>query len=64
MGFLGKLVKGVIDTALVPVAIVQDVATLGGALTDEKEPYTTKKLKEVKEDLEEAGEDACGGDWF
>lgn len=64
MGFLGKLVKGVIDVALVPVAVVQDIATMGGALTDKSEPYTAKKLKDVVEDLEDAGKKAGDGDWL
>lgn len=64
MGFLGKLVKGVLDTALVPVAVTLDAVTLGGTLTDRKEPYTATKVKEVIKDVEQAGEDAGEGDWF
>lgn len=64
MGFLGKLVKATLDTALIPVAVVQDVVTMGGALTDKKEPYTVTKTKEVIEDVEEAGEDAGDGEWL
>ena len=30
-----------------PVAIVSDVVTLGGALTDTKEPYTATAVKKV-----------------
>lgn len=64
MGFLGKLVKATLDVALVPVEVVKDAATLGGTLTDEKEPYTISRAKKVVEDLEEAGNDAGDGDWF
>ncbi len=54
MGFLGKLIKAGIDTVSLPVAIVKDVATMGGAITGEREPYTIKKLKDVGKDIEEA----------
>jgi hypothetical protein len=54
MGFLGKLVKAGIDTVSLPVAIVKDVVTLGGLNTDEEEPYTLRKLKDIGEDIEEA----------
>lgn len=64
MGFLGSLVKATIDTVLVPVEIVKDVATMGGALTDEKEPYTLSRSKKVIEDVEQAGDKASEGDWF
>lgn len=64
MGFLGKLVKGVIDVALVPVDVVKDVVTMGGAMTGKQEPYTVTRAKKVIEDVEKAGEDAGDGDWL
>jgi len=54
MGFFKKLTKGVIDTALLPVEVVKDVATLGGVSVDEDEPFTKKRLKKVLDDLEAA----------
>jgi hypothetical protein len=48
MGFFSKIIKGALDIATLPVAIVKDAATLGGALTDQHEPYTFKKLKKVQ----------------
>jgi hypothetical protein len=55
--FLGGLLKAVIDTASLPVQIVKDVATLGGACLGEQETYTGKKLREIGKDIEEAKDD-------
>ncbi len=59
MGFFGKLVKAGIDTLSLPVAIVKDVATLGGSINDGYfkngcNTYTLKKLKDIGSDVEEA----------
>ncbi len=54
MGFLKKLIKGAVDTALVPVAVVKDVVTLGGVLTDRDMPgdetYTESAIRKVGKD--------------
>lgn len=63
MGFLGKLVKGVLDTALLPLDVAKDVVTMGGALTDEK-PATLQRAEKIVKDVEQAGEDAGDGEWF
>jgi hypothetical protein len=36
-----------------PIAVVKDVATMGGACTDQAEPYTVKQLKRIGNDVEE-----------
>jgi hypothetical protein len=54
MSFLSKLVKAGIDTVSLPVAIVKDIATLGGAITETRRPYTMQKLRDIGEDIEEA----------
>lgn len=37
----GKLLKATVGTVIeTPIAVAADIATLGGALTDKKEPYT------------------------
>ena len=51
MSILGKIFEVTIDVIEIPVAVVKDVVTLGGVLEDEPEPYTVKKLKDVKKDL-------------
>jgi hypothetical protein len=56
MGFFGKLGKLVMDTIETPVAIVKDVATLGGVLTENDESYTSKKLSDIQNDWDEMKE--------
>lgn len=53
MSFFGKLGKLVMDVVETPVAILKDVATLGGSLTDEKKPYTQQKLEDIGDDWKE-----------
>lgn len=53
MGLFGKLLKTIIDIATMPIDIVKDVATLGGALTDQDKPYTAQKFERLGGDLEE-----------
>ena len=57
MGILRKLAKTVIHTATAPIDIVKDVATLGGVITGEDEPYSLQKAKKVLEDLDELGDE-------
>lgn len=58
MSFLGKLVKAGIDTVSLPIAIIKDVATMGGVTNEaylkNGGTYTMKKLKDISEDIEEA----------
>lgn len=60
MSLFGKLIKVAVDTTVrLPVAVVKDVATLGGAIIDEDSAVVeqSKKIgrdvKEVVEDLED-----------
>lgn len=48
---LGKAVLGVVT---VPVAVVADVVTLGGALTDRDKPYTAEAVSDVVQNLKNA----------
>ena len=54
MGFFSQLTKAVIETALLPVEIVKDAATLGGVCTDRHESYTATRVKNVSRDLSRA----------
>lgn len=59
MSVFGKLFKATIDTVSIPIAIIKDVATLGGVANDGyfrngEHTYTGKKLKDIGEDIEEA----------
>jgi len=53
MGLFGKLLSIALDIVETPIAIVKDVATLGGTLTDETKPHTQQKLEELGDDYED-----------
>ncbi len=48
MGLFSALVKTTIEVVTLPGAVVKDVVTLGGVVTDEDETYTKQKLEEIK----------------
>ena len=60
MSIFGKLIGTVIDVATLPIAVVKDVATMGRAVTDQEEPYTIKKIKDICDDLSKVDEDLRG----
>lgn len=49
MGLFGKITQGIIDTALTPVDIAKDIITLGGAITEQEEPYILQKAKKLRD---------------
>lgn len=54
-GILGDLTKAVVGVVIeTPLAIAADVATLGGALTEKREPYTASALKDVMKNIKSA----------
>lgn len=53
MGLFGSLLKTAIHVVTAPVEVAKDVVTLGGALTDESEPYTVKRAKKLARDVRE-----------
>jgi hypothetical protein len=56
MGFFGSLTKMAMDIIETPVALAKDIATLGGALTDQDKSYTAKKLEDIGDDWNQAKE--------
>lgn len=55
LGILGNLTKAVVGVVVeTPIAVVADVVTLGGALTDKDQPYTATALEKVMENVENA----------
>jgi hypothetical protein len=52
MGIFGTLFKTAIDVVVLPIAVVKDVVTLGGELTEE-ESSVKSKLEDIKQDLDE-----------
>lgn len=54
---IGSLLKAVVGVMVeTPVAIVADCITLGGSLSDKKEPYTATALKKVMKNVTESTE--------
>jgi len=57
MGFFKNIASAVVQTALLPVEVVKDVATMGGACTDQRAPYTFQRLQKVGRKIEDAVDD-------
>lgn len=55
MGVLDSLLKAAVNVVVTPVAVAADVITMGGAMTDAKEPYTATQLRNLMQNLEDAG---------
>jgi hypothetical protein len=54
-GLLNDLVKATVGVVVeTPVALVADVVTMGGALTDQEKPYTAQALEKVMDNVENA----------
>jgi hypothetical protein len=53
MSIFGKILKTGFDIVTTPIDVVKDVASMGGVLTDQRESYTTQKLKRLQNDAEE-----------
>ena len=54
-GMLGDLAKAAVGVVIeTPIAVVADVVTMGGALTDKDQSYTTTALEKVMENVENA----------
>jgi hypothetical protein len=47
------LLKGVVEIVKLPVDVVADVITMGGAMTEQNEPYTSKRCKRIMKKLNE-----------
>ena len=54
-GLIGSLTKAVVGVVVeTPIAVVADVVTLGGSLTDKKEPYTATAVSKVVKHVQDA----------
>lgn len=54
-GMLGDLAKATVGLVIeTPIAVVADVVTMGGVLTDKDQPYTATALEKVMENVENA----------
>jgi len=53
-----NLLKAVVGTVIeTPVSVVADVVTLGGALTDQENPYTAQAVSKVVDNIQKSTED-------
>lgn len=51
-GILNNLTKAVVGAVVeTPLAVVADAVTLGGTLTDKKEPYTATAVSKVYDNV-------------
>lgn len=53
MSIFGKLLKTTLDVVTAPVAVLKDVATLGGAVEGKSTTYTGDKFRQLGKDVEE-----------
>lgn len=49
-----SIFKAVLGIVTLPLDIAADVVTMGGAMTDEDQPYTVKKLGNIYKNIDEA----------
>lgn len=54
MNFAESLLRASVAAVRIPVAIVADTVTIGGALTDRDESYTASAAKDLLGNLEDA----------
>lgn len=54
MSLFGKIVRTAINVVIgVPVALTQDILTLGGVATEQDKPYIAQKLQQIKDEAED-----------
>lgn len=53
-GFIGDIAKAATAVVTIPVGVVADVVTLGGTLTDTKQPYTAEAVSDFVQNLKNA----------
>lgn len=55
MGMIRNLLKMTLASVTLPIDVVKDVITMGGALNNQDQPYTVKKLKTIDRDIKSIG---------
>ena len=53
-GMIASLAKAAAAVVTVPVAVVADVVTMGGVLTDKDQPYTADAVEDFVDNLKDA----------
>lgn len=57
MKLFGQLIRTVVNTALLPVAVAKDIVTLGGTLTDDDSSATREAIERLKDEASEDEDD-------
>lgn len=53
-GMIESIAKAAVAVVTVPVAVVADVVTMGGVLTDKDQPYTADAVGDLVDNLKDA----------
>jgi hypothetical protein len=53
-GMIESIAKAAVAVVTVPVAVVADVVTMGGVLTDKDKPYTVEAVEDFVDNLKDA----------
>lgn len=61
MGFLSGIISATVKTILTPVAVIKDAVNVA---IDEEANTTKNLLKSAGDDIEEATDDLCDGEFF
>lgn len=54
LGMFESLAKAAVAVVTVPVAVVADVVTMGGVMTDKDKPYTAEAVEDFVDNLKDA----------
>jgi len=64
MGFLGNILKGAVNVAILPVDVAVDLVTMGVRVTDGERLYTADRLSKIVKSIEDAGDSASESDYL
>jgi hypothetical protein len=53
MSLFGRIVRTAVNTAVLPVAVVKDVVTLGGVARYPSGSYVVEQLQKIKDEAED-----------
>lgn len=52
-GFIGSIAKAAVGVVIeAPIAVIADVVTLGGTLSDKNQPYTATAVEKVVKNIQ------------
>jgi hypothetical protein len=58
MKLFGQVVRTLVNVATLPVAVLRDCVSLGGAIDNEGRPHTADALDQLKREATESGKEA------